>query len=179
MKLLQRLRALDQVPAVRTALFLLGCLLLVLTPFVGVLPGPGGVFVFAAGAALVLKYSSWAKRRYVRFQRRYPSAASWCDWALRRPSARRREVHRHRNHARTTAAAAREKELVRISRHDGQAQLVLVREQIGIGYFIERRFIPDGAFVHEAYWAVIGFSRLYPDLATAHAEGLRALERVD
>ena len=179
MKLRQRLKALEHLPAVRTGLFLLGCLLLVLTPFVGVLPGPGGLFVFAAGAALVLKYSNWAKRRYVWFQRRYPSAAAWCDWALRRPSARRREVHRHRNRGRETAAAAREKEMFRVPRQDGLAQLVLIREQVGIGYFIERRFKPAGDFGHEPYWAAVGFSRLYPDVATAHAEGLRALERVD
>ena len=27
-----------------------------------VLPGPGGIIVFGAGATLVLKYSEWAKR---------------------------------------------------------------------------------------------------------------------
>ncbi len=68
-----------------------GILLILITPFVGIIPGPGGVVVFAAGAALVLKYSQWAKRLYVRLQRRYPKAGAWSDWALRRPSPRRRE----------------------------------------------------------------------------------------
>ena len=57
---------------------------------VGALPGPGGVFVFAVGLAMVLKTSMWAKRRYVRFKRSRPKAGSWADWALRRRSARRR-----------------------------------------------------------------------------------------
>ena len=69
----------------------IGILLILITPLVGVIPGPGGVVVFAAGAALVLKYSQWAKRLYVRLQRRYPKAGAWSDWALRRPSPKRRE----------------------------------------------------------------------------------------
>ena len=83
--------ALEQIPAVWTGLVAIGILLIAMTPVIGVLPGPGGVFVFAAGAALVLKYSQWAKRLYVRLQRRYPKAGAWSDWALRRPSPRRRE----------------------------------------------------------------------------------------
>ena len=86
----QRWRALRCNPTVRTGLFLLGCLLLVLTPVVGVLPGPGGIFMFALGMGLVLKNSAWAKRRYVRFKRRWPKSGHWADWSLRRPSARRR-----------------------------------------------------------------------------------------
>ena len=77
---------------VRTGLFLLGCLLLILTPFVGMLPGPGGTVLFALGMGLVLKNSAWAKRRYVRFKRQWPRSGGWCDWGLRRPSARRRHA---------------------------------------------------------------------------------------
>ncbi len=57
---------------------------------VGLLPGPGGIFVFAAGAALVLQTSPWAKRLYVRAKRRWPRAGSLVDRALRRQSAQRR-----------------------------------------------------------------------------------------
>ena len=49
--------------AVRLALLMLGCLLLVLSPFVGVLPGPGGIVLLALGLGLVLRNSLWAKRR--------------------------------------------------------------------------------------------------------------------
>lgn len=74
----------------RPWLFGLGVFLLLATPPVGVLPGPGGVFLFAAGLALVLKNSIWAKRHYVRGARRWPRLGAWSDWALRRPSPRRR-----------------------------------------------------------------------------------------
>jgi hypothetical protein len=40
--------ALEQVPAIRTGLVALGVLLILITPLVGIIPGPGGVFVFAA-----------------------------------------------------------------------------------------------------------------------------------
>lgn len=83
--------ALGRIPAVRTGLFVLGIVLILLTPLVGVLPGPGGVIVFGAGLALMLKYSEWAKRQYVIFKRRHPRKGAWADWGLRRPSARRRE----------------------------------------------------------------------------------------
>lgn len=91
MKLRRKWIALGKVPAVRTSLFVLGLLLIVSAPLVGVVPGPGGVIVFATGLALVLKYSEWAKRRYVQFKRRHPKKGAWTDWGLRRPSARRRE----------------------------------------------------------------------------------------
>ena len=77
-------------PAVRIGLLLLGVLLLVATPFVGVLPGPGGVFVFAAGLALLLQNSVWARHRFGRWKRRWPRLSALADRAMRRPSARRR-----------------------------------------------------------------------------------------
>jgi hypothetical protein len=77
-------------PAVEWTIFALGVLLMIAAIPVGALPGPGGVFVFAIGLAMVLKTSMWAKRRYVRFKRSRPKAGSWADWALRRRSARRR-----------------------------------------------------------------------------------------
>lgn len=75
----------------RTLLFLVGMLLLVTAPIVGALPGPGGVFVAAAGLALTLRTSRWARRQYVRFKRWQPEAGRWADWGLRRRSALRRE----------------------------------------------------------------------------------------
>jgi hypothetical protein len=81
-----------QLPMVRQGLFLAGCLLILVSPLVGAIPGPGGVVVFALGFGLVLKYSDWAKRQYVRFKRRHPNKGRWADWSLRRPSARRREA---------------------------------------------------------------------------------------
>jgi hypothetical protein len=90
MSIRERWLALGRLPIVRTCLFGLGCLLILVSPVVGPIPGPGGVIVFAAGLALVLKYSEWAKRKYVAFKRRHPNKGAWADWGLRRRSARRR-----------------------------------------------------------------------------------------
>lgn len=94
MNVRDRWMALGRVPAVRTGLFVLGILLMVISPAFGILPGPGGIIVFAAGLALVLKYSEWAKRKYVQFKRDHPRKGAWADWGLRRPSAKRRETVR-------------------------------------------------------------------------------------
>ncbi len=85
-------RTWERIPLVRSSLFLAGVLLILVSPLVGVIPGPGGVIVFAAGFGLVLKYSEWAKRRYVRFKRAHPNKGRWADWGMRRASARRREA---------------------------------------------------------------------------------------
>jgi hypothetical protein len=82
---------LTRIALVRQLLVVLGCLLIVLSPLVGAIPGPGGIVVFAAGLSLTLKYSGIAKRLYVRFKRRWPNKGRWADWGLRRQSARRRE----------------------------------------------------------------------------------------
>jgi hypothetical protein len=98
-------------PVFEWTIFGLGVLLMALSPVVGVLPGPGGVFVFAIGLALVLKTSRWAKRNYVRFKRKQPKAGQWMDWGLRRKSARRREALarlRRQNADRDAAAGATE-----------------------------------------------------------------------
>ena len=81
-------------PAVRTALVVLGFLLIGLTPLVGPIPGPGGIIVFGAGLTLVLRYSDWAKKQYVKFKRRHPKKGEWADWGLRRRSHLRREALR-------------------------------------------------------------------------------------
>jgi hypothetical protein len=77
-------------PALRFALFWTGVLLIIVTPLVGVIPGPGGVFVFAAGLALMLRNSPWAKRRFVHGKRRWPQLGHYADRGLGRASARRR-----------------------------------------------------------------------------------------
>lgn len=79
---------------VRTALFVIGLLLIALSPVAGAIPGPGGIFVLAAGLALTLQNSDWAKRQYVRFKRWQPKAGNLTDRGLRRRSAQRREALR-------------------------------------------------------------------------------------
>jgi hypothetical protein len=95
--------AMSQMPAVRTGLFVLGLLLMLAAPAVGVLPGPGGIIVFGAGLGLALKYSEWAKRQYVQFKRKHPNKGRWADWGLRRRSAKRREELRKERQARIEA----------------------------------------------------------------------------
>src|SRR3954468_4150330 len=84
-------------PGVRHFLVALGFLLIAVTPLVGPIPGPGGIIVFGAGLSLILKYTGWAKRLYVRFKRRHPNKGRWTDWSRRRRSARRREEIRKQN----------------------------------------------------------------------------------
>jgi hypothetical protein len=89
-------------PVVEWSIFIVGMLLMLVSPLAGVLPGPGGIFVFAIGLAMVLRTSYWAKRRYVRFKRWQPRAGAWADWGLRRPSHRRREaIRKERERAET------------------------------------------------------------------------------
>ncbi len=85
-------RHLTNYPAVRSALVVVGFILIALAPVLGPVPGPGGIIVFGAGLSLVLKYSAWAKRYYVRFKRRHPKKGDWTDWGLRRGSAKRRQA---------------------------------------------------------------------------------------
>lgn len=94
------------VPAVRTALFVLGLLLMIVSPAAGLLPGPGGIIVFGAGLGLTLKYSEWAKRQYVQFKRKHPNKGRWADWGLRRRSAKRREELRKQREAQIKARMA-------------------------------------------------------------------------
>jgi len=87
-------RAFIDLPVVEWTIFVLGVLLIIVSPLAGVIPGPGGIFVFAIGLAMVLKTSMWAKRRYVHFKRKQPKIGRWADWGLRRRSAKRREALR-------------------------------------------------------------------------------------
>ena len=85
-------------PVVEWTLFVIGVLLLAVSPLVGAIPGPGGIIVAGIGLALMLKTSMWARRHYVRFKRWRPklfgrrfTPGRWTDLALRRRSALRRE----------------------------------------------------------------------------------------
>ncbi len=77
-------------PAVRTGLTVLGAVIVVISPIIGAIPGPGGVFVFAGGLALMLQNSATAKRVFVRTKRRWPRIGNYADLGLRRASALRR-----------------------------------------------------------------------------------------
>ncbi|OYY67632.1 MAG: hypothetical protein B7Y47_15780 [Sphingomonas sp. 28-63-12] len=74
----------------RTGLTVLGAVIIVISPIVGAIPGPGGIFVFAAGLALMLQNSAWAKRVFVKLKRRWPQFGYYADLGLRRASALRR-----------------------------------------------------------------------------------------
>ena len=90
-------------PALRTAMLVLGVLLILLAPVVGLLPGPGGIFVFAGGLILVLRASRWARLRWARLKRRHPRLGHLADRIMRRPSALRRHA---RDQARIKEAQA-------------------------------------------------------------------------
>ncbi|MFL6725973.1 MAG: hypothetical protein ACJ8FS_05605 [Sphingomicrobium sp.] len=79
---------------VEWTMFALGVILLIISPLVGAIPGPGGIVVAGLGLALILRSSMWAKRHYIHFKRWQPKAGRWTDWALRRRSPQRREAIR-------------------------------------------------------------------------------------
>lgn len=79
-------------PALRLTLFSLGVVLVIVSPIVGAIPGPGGIFVFAAGLALMLQNSLWAKKRFAQAKRRWPRFGHYADMGLRRQSAARRRA---------------------------------------------------------------------------------------
>lgn len=81
-----------RLPASRLLQLVLGVLLIVVSPVVGVIPGPGGMFVFAAGLVLVLRNSHWARRQFARAKRRWPKVGGLVDRGLRRGSAQRRRA---------------------------------------------------------------------------------------
>jgi hypothetical protein len=79
-----------QLPAVQWTMFGIGLLLVMISPLLGALPGPGGVIVFGLGLGMMLKTSMWAKRHYVRFKKWQPKIARLTDWGLMRKSPKRR-----------------------------------------------------------------------------------------
>lgn len=83
-------------PVSRWAQLVTGVLLIIASPIVGALPGPGGVFVFAGGMVLLLRNSLWVRRRWVRAKRRWPKLGGMADRVMRRPSEQRRRTLRAR-----------------------------------------------------------------------------------
>lgn len=83
-------QVLGRSPIYRLAMFLIGCVLMILAPIVSPLPGPGGIVLFGLGLGLVLRNSFWAKRRYAALKRTRPKLGGWADWGLRRKTARRK-----------------------------------------------------------------------------------------
>ena len=77
---------------VRSGLFCLGVLLMIVAVIIGPLPGPGFLIVFPVGLMLCLQNSAWAKRVYVRFKGRHPRYGDWADRVMRRVSAARRRA---------------------------------------------------------------------------------------
>lgn len=68
----------------RFALSVLGMFLILISPIIGAIPGPGFIILFPIGLALVLHNSRFAKKRYVEFKRRFPKYGQWTDWVMRR-----------------------------------------------------------------------------------------------
>ena len=87
----------------RLAMFWGGAFLVIISPLVGAIPGPGGIVVFAAGFGLMLRGSRWVKKKYARFKRRHPKKGDWADFGLQRVSYKRRQA---RLKAEADAAAA-------------------------------------------------------------------------
>ncbi len=56
----------------KIALLGLGWVLLIIGPIIGLLPGPGGFPITAAGLVLILSQSYTAKRIFIRMVQRYP-----------------------------------------------------------------------------------------------------------
>lgn len=82
----------DRPPIRRMVELVTGFALIALSPVIGVIPGPGGIFVFAAGLWLVLRNSCKARRLFVRHKRRWPRVEAFVDKALQRKSALRRRA---------------------------------------------------------------------------------------
>ena len=105
MTIFERWRDLGRTKTQRMVLLVIGILLVAISPLVGVIPGPGGILVFAAGFGMMLKSSRWVKKRYARFKRYHPKKGDWADFGLQRVSYKRRSAR-----AKAAAAAAGETE---------------------------------------------------------------------
>jgi len=84
------IRSLIRSEPVRVAQMVAGVLLMAAGPIVGLIPAPLpiGLILFGIGLALVLRNSLWARRRYVRWKRRFPRAARFTDFGLQRRRSR-------------------------------------------------------------------------------------------
>ena len=86
----ERSRRTERSHGKRLMMLALGPALMIASPLVGLIPGPGGLIVFVAGLALTLQASHPAKRLYVRAKKRWPRIGHWSDKGLRRRSHFRR-----------------------------------------------------------------------------------------
>ena len=82
-------------PVSRWAQIVAGGVLVVASPIIGALPGPGGIFVFAGGMVLLLRNSPWVRRRWAKVKRRSPKLGEIADLTMRRTSAKRRRAMRN------------------------------------------------------------------------------------
>ncbi len=83
------LRSLVRSEPFRVFQLILGGVLIVFGPIIGLpTPGPLGFILFGFGAALVLRNSAWARRRYVRYARPYPRVQRVVNFGLRRKRGR-------------------------------------------------------------------------------------------
>lgn len=87
------LQTLSRTPAGRYGQMGVGWVLIGVAPIVGPpAPGPLGIIMIAAGLTLILRNSTAARRRYVRFKRRYPKTGKWVDVGLRRNRPKRKSA---------------------------------------------------------------------------------------
>ena len=90
MNIAERWRDLGRTRTQRLVLLIVGTFLVIISPIVGAIPGPGGIIVFAAGFGMMLKGSRWVKKLYTRFKRKHPKKGEWVDFGLQRGSYKRR-----------------------------------------------------------------------------------------
>ena len=80
------IRSLIRSEPMRVVQMAVGLVLMLAGPVIGLIPSPFpfGLVVFGIGLALVLRNSLWARRRYVRWKRRFPRAGRLTDFGLQR-----------------------------------------------------------------------------------------------
>jgi uncharacterized membrane protein YbaN (DUF454 family) len=61
-----------------------GCVIILAGIIIAPLPGPGGIPVIALGSLILLRHSPAFRRRFVRFERRWPRAMSPIGRLMRR-----------------------------------------------------------------------------------------------
>ena len=79
----------DKRGGMRLVMLVTGIFLVIISPIIGAIPGPGFIIVFPIGMALILKSSRTAKRLYIRFKDRFPRYGRWTDTLMRRRKLRR------------------------------------------------------------------------------------------
>ena len=83
--------------AVQLLMMLCGWALVISSPLVSWLPGPGGLLFFILGLGLILKNSHWARKQFARHSKKHPEYSLWVGWALRRKRFRKRPTFRLSN----------------------------------------------------------------------------------